>query len=51
VLNQPEPGSPADQEDGEEDAGDEDERRLYTGTGEYPQRHATDDRAEPDEDA
>ena len=36
VLDQPKPGAPSDEEDGEHTAGDEDERGLHAGTGEHP---------------
>jgi hypothetical protein len=47
VLDEPEPGAPAYEEQGEHEAGDDDEGELYTGAGEQPKSHPTHDCAQP----
>ena len=47
VLDELKPGPPADQENGEEDAGDDDEGQLYASACQHPQGHPTDDGSQP----
>ena len=50
ALDQPEAGTPADDEQREDTAGDNDEGQLYTAAREHPERHSSDDGAQPDRD-
>ena len=47
MLDEPEPGAPADEEQGKYEAGDENEGQLYAGAGEQPKSHSANNRAEP----
>ena len=47
VLDEPEPGAPADEKQREYAAGNNDERQLHSSASEQPQSHAAYDGAEP----
>ena len=47
MLDEPEPGAPADEKQREHTAGNNDERQLHSSASEQPQSHAAYDCAEP----
>jgi hypothetical protein len=50
TLNEPEAGTPTEDEQRQHDAGDNHEGQLYTGAREHPESHSSDDRAQPHSD-
>ena len=50
MLDELEPGAPAEEEQRQDAAGHNDERRLYAGAGEQPKAHANNDGADPNGD-
>ncbi len=51
MLDELEPGAPAEKKQRQETAGHDDERQTYPGAAEQPQGHADEDGAQPNRDA